>query len=56
MVEKKIVNDNTDKKNEKLSKNNESIAEQGLCINCENRFVCTLEKPAGGVWWCEYYR
>jgi hypothetical protein len=27
----------------------------GLCVNCENRSICNLPKPAGGVWHCENY-
>jgi hypothetical protein len=27
----------------------------GLCVNCENRNICNLPKPAGGVWHCENY-
>ena len=29
---------------------------QGLCLNCENRSTCCLQKPEGGVWHCEEYR
>jgi hypothetical protein len=29
---------------------------QGLCINCENRFICKSAKLHGGIWHCEEYR
>lgn len=29
---------------------------KGLCMNCENRFDCTLPRPPGGVWHCEEYK
>jgi hypothetical protein len=29
---------------------------KGLCINCDNRKVCTHTKPEGGIWHCEEYR
>lgn len=28
---------------------------KGLCINCANRSLCMLPRPAGGVWHCEEY-
>ena len=28
----------------------------GLCMNCEHRRTCTVDKPEGGVWHCEEYR
>jgi hypothetical protein len=31
-------------------------AQTGLCANCEERSLCRLPKPAGGVWQCEEYR
>ena len=27
----------------------------GLCMNCENRDICTYPKPEGGIWHCEEY-
>ena len=29
---------------------------RGLCCNCENRDLCTLQDSPGGVWHCEEYR
>ncbi|HUS47295.1 MAG TPA: hypothetical protein VM098_04205 [Phycisphaerae bacterium] len=31
-------------------------AYEGLCMNCEDRKSCTMQKPEGGVWHCEEYR
>jgi len=28
----------------------------GLCLDCEERSVCTVPKPEGGIWNCERYR
>jgi hypothetical protein len=28
---------------------------KGLCQTCENRFICILHKPQGGVWHCDNY-
>ncbi|MBN2441280.1 MAG: hypothetical protein JXJ04_08035 [Spirochaetales bacterium] len=28
---------------------------KGLCINCENRFVCDNKRVEGGIWHCENY-
>jgi hypothetical protein len=33
----------------------ERVKLTGLCMNCENRRVCTHPKPEGGVWHCENY-
>ena len=29
---------------------------KGLCRNCNNRFICVLIKPEGGVWHCNDYQ
>ena len=29
---------------------------KGLCVNCENRETCTIQKDEGGIWHCEEYR
>lgn len=29
--------------------------EAGICVNCERRHTCTVEKPEGGIWHCEEY-
>lgn len=29
---------------------------KGICVNCENRFHCTLVKPESGIWHCEEYK
>jgi len=29
---------------------------KGLCVNCENRDTCTMQKDEGGIWHCEEYR
>lgn len=29
---------------------------KGLCINCEDRFICTNSKTVGGIWHCEEYK
>ena len=29
---------------------------KGLCMNCENRYICILPKLPGGVWYCEEYQ
>ncbi len=28
---------------------------KGLCRNCENRYICIIKKPEGGVWHCDNY-
>ena len=29
---------------------------KGLCVNCDNRKICKIPRPAGGVCHCEEYR
>jgi len=29
---------------------------KGLCMNCEDRDICLLPKPEGGIWHCEEYK
>lgn len=29
---------------------------KGLCVSCDDRFVCTFQRPEGGVFFCEEYR
>ena len=29
---------------------------KGLCVNCEERYMCRFPKPEGGVWHCEEYK
>ena len=29
---------------------------RGLCMNCDNRETCKIEKPETGIWHCEEYR
>ena len=29
---------------------------KGLCVNCDDRFICTFRRPESGVWSCEAYR
>jgi hypothetical protein len=29
---------------------------KGLCVNCDDRFICTYRWPESGVWNCEGYR
>ena len=29
--------------------------EAGICVNCEKRATCTVERPDGGIWHCEEY-
>lgn len=29
---------------------------KGLCVNCDDRFICTFRRPESGVWFCEEYR
>jgi hypothetical protein len=28
---------------------------KGLCVNCDNRFICLMSGQVGGVWYCEEY-
>ncbi len=30
--------------------------EAGICVNCERRHTCSIEKPEGGIWHCEEYK
>ncbi|MCK5683557.1 hypothetical protein KAJ27_05530 [bacterium] len=56
MEENKKVQECTDHQDAKPDNLAGGVADQGLCINCENRLICTFDKPAGGVWWCEGYQ
>ena len=29
--------------------------EAGICVNCEKRATCSVERPDGGIWHCEEY-
>ena len=29
---------------------------KGLCLTCEDREICSLPRPEGGVWHCGEYR
>ena len=29
---------------------------KGLCVICDDRFICTFQRPESGVWHCQEYR